>query len=438
MFEQDKYLTTLRKAYKKSLALHLSAVIMSLLFVGYMLVGEVITIPLIGCIAAGVGAVVAIAGYAIERALYRKGKNAFWVMIPCIIVPPFSFLIIGGGIGLSGINTVSVTPYFAAFILFRAVIPLIQLLRDGARLREGDPCETVGAVKKNTRRVEGGRTGESYLLFEDELTHETHLLRVSHLSPAHRYRVFYLPHSGLAAGEVIPDDVTFDPFGNPIEREVTEEGEAKKAPYREDEGYAEKPDYDENGGYAEKPAYDEDGGYAVKPDYTEVESDTAQASYAEAYAPTEDNVSPYRDSRYAPNSPDRQKAARYAVAGKVCKVLTFICFGLVFVGAISAKVTAASPLIILFFIPLIVVALLNSYFKHKELKLRCTERAIAFCIDTVRRSSGKSSTRHPIVEYQVDGVRHTAELSISCTRGAVGETYTIYYDPLDPDTVRAE
>ncbi len=424
MFEQDKYLTTLRKAYKKSLGLHLSAVIMSLLFVGYMLVGEVITIPLIGCIAAGAGVAAAIADYAIERALYRKGKNAFWVMIPCIIVPPFAFLIIGGEIGLSGINTVSVTPYFASFIFFRAAIPLIQLLRDGGRLRESDPCETVGTVKKNTRRVEGERTGESYLLFEDELTHEVHLLRVSGISPAHRYRVFYLPNSGLAVGEVIPDDVTFDPFGNPIEREVTEETTV------------EQPSYNEDSGYADKPAYDEDGGYAVKPDYTEDESDTAQASYTEAYAPTAVETPPYRDSRYDPNSPDRQKAAKYATASKVCKVLTFVCFGLVFVGAISAKVTTASPLIILFFIPLVVVALLNSYFKHKELKLRCTKRTTAFCVDTVRRRSGKHSHIHPIVEFEVDGVRHTAELSISCTRGAVGETYTIYYDPLDPDTVR--
>ncbi len=434
MFETDKQLTALRKAYKKSLALHLTAVIISLLFVGYMLVGEVITIPLVGCIAAGVGVAAAIADYAIERALYRKGKNAFFVLILCMILPLFAFAAVSSAMGLQGINNIS--SYVASFIFFRAAIPLIQLLRDGARIREGDPCETVGAVKKNTRRVEGERTGESYLLFEDELTHEVHLLRVSGISPAHRYRVFYLPHSGLAVGEVIPDDVTFDPFGNPIEREITEEGEAEKTAYDENGDYAEKPAYDENGGYAEKPAYDENGGYAVKPDYTEVESDTAQASYAEAYAPTEGNASPCRDSRYDPNSPDRQKAAKYATAAKVCKVLTFVCFGAAFVGAISAKVTDASPLILLFFIPLIVVALLNSYFKHKELKLRCTKRTTAFCIDTVRRRSGKHSHIHPIVEFEVDGVRHTAELSISCTRNAVGETYTIYYDPLDPDTVR--
>ncbi len=36
------------------------------------------------------------------------------------------------------------------------------------------------------------------------------------------------------------------------------------------------------------------------------------------------------------------------------------------------------------------------------------------------------------------GVLHTAELSISCSKGDVGELYTIYYDPLDPDSVRSE
>ena len=167
----------------------------------------------------------------------------------------------------------------------------------------------------------------------------------------------------------------------------------------------------------------------------EDESDT-EPSYTKPYASEGSGETVYRDSRYDPNSPDRQKAAKYATAAKVCRMLTFLCFGIVFVGAISAKVTDTSPILIFFFIPLIIVALLNSHFKHQELKLRCTKRTTAFCIDTVRRRSGKHSHLHPIVEYEVDGVRHTAELSVTCTRGAVGETYTIYYDPLAPDTVR--
>ncbi len=422
MFDNDQQIQSLRKAYKKNLWLNLSSMFVSLLFVGYMLVGEVISDPLMACIAAGVGAIAAVADYAIERALYRKGKNAFFVMVLCMVLP---LLALGAVVTLGRLpwtSGASFLPYVAAFIFLRAAIPLIQLLRDGSCLRENDPCETVGAVKKNTRRVEGERSGESYLLFEDELTSEVHLLRLNHLSPAHRYRVFYLPHSGLAVGEEIPDDVTFDPFGNPTRREVSEE--------TAEEAFA----YAVQGSYTEKPEYNEDGGYAVKPDDTEDESNTAQTSYAEAYAPA--GGTPYRDSRYYPNSPERQKAAKYATAAKVCKVLTFLCFGIVFVGAISAKVTDASPILIFFFIPLIVVALLNSHFKHQELKLRCTKRTTAFCIDTVRRRSGKSSHLHPIVEYEVEGVRHTAELSVTCTRGAVGETYTIYYDPLAPDTVR--
>ena len=420
----DIQLASLRKAYQKNLWLNLSAAIMSLLFVGYMLVGEVISDPLMACIAAGVGAIAAVADYAIERALYRKGKNAFFVMVLCMVLP---LLALGAVVTLGRIpwtSGASFLPYVAAFIFLRAAIPLIRLLRDGSRLRENAPCETVGAVKKNTRRVEGERAGESYLLFEDELTREVHLLRVNHLSPAHRYRVFYLPHSGLAVGEEIPDDVTFDPFGNPTRREVSEE--------TVEEAFS----YAAQGSYTEKPEYNEDGGYAPKTDDSEDESNTARAFCDEPYTSEGSGETVYRDSRYDPNSPERQKAAKYATAAKVCKVLTFLCFGMVFVGAISAKVTDASPLLIFFFIPLIIVTLLNSHFKHQELKLRCTERAIAVCIDTVRRRSGKHSHLHPIVEYEAEGVRHTAELSVTCTRGAVGETYTIYYDPLAPDTVR--
>ena len=394
----DIQLASLRKAYKKNLWLDLSAVFASLLFVGFMLLGEAITVPWIGGIAAGIGAAAAIADYIIEKALRRKGKKASFVLILCMILPLLLLVVVSRAMGLQVLDSASPLPYFAAFIFLRAAIPLIQLLRDGARLREGDLCETVGAVKKNARRIDGERAGASYLLFEDELTHEVHLLYASHISPLRRYRMFFLPHSGLAMGEEIPDNVTFDPFGNPIEREVTEEPITEAPPYHEESNQPEAPVYPE------------------------------EETFNETEKP--------RDSRYDPNSPERQKAAKYATAAKVCKVLTFVCFGIVFVGAISAKVTDASPLLIFFFIPLIVVALLNSYFKNKELKLRCTKRALSVCIYTVRRRSGKHSHLHPVVEYEVDGRRLTAELSITCTRGAVGETYTIYYDPLEPTTVR--
>ena len=87
---------------------------------------------------------------------------------------------------------------------------------------------------------------------------------------------------------------------------------------------------------------------------------------------------------------------------------------------------------------LIPFLILSEVFKGKELKIRCTKRTTAFCIDTVRRRSGKHSTRHPIVEFEVKGVTHTVELSVSCSRDAVGDLYTLYYDPLDPDVVRPE
>lgn len=400
MFDNDQQIQSLRKAYKKNLRLNLSAVITSLLFVGFMLVGEVIPDPLMACIAAGVGAIAAVADYAIERALYRKGKNAFFVLILCLVLP---LLALGAVVTLGRLpwtNATSFLPYVAAFIFLRAAIPLIQLLRDGSRLREGDSCETVGAVKKNTRRVEGGREGESYLLFEDELTHETHLLRVNHLSPTHRYRVFYLPHSGLAVGEEIPDGVTFDPFGNPIERGITEETSE------------------------DPPVYNEDSDSVSSPDYVEEDAEPVG------------DPPPYRDSRYDPNSAARQKAAKYAIVGKVCTALAFVMFGVCAVGAVMIKASNTSPVLLLAIIPTAIFLLLGSYFKNQDLKLRCTKRTTAFCIDTVRRRSGKHSHLYPIVEYEVEGVRHTAELSVSCGRHAVGEMYTIYYDPLEPDTVR--
>jgi hypothetical protein len=118
--------------------------------------------------------------------------------------------------------------------------------------------------------------------------------------------------------------------------------------------------------------------------------------------------------------------------------LTFVFFGGMFLGALMAKENL-NPGAMLLTIPLFVLAIIFSeVFKSKELKIRCTKRTTGFCVDTVRRKSGKTSTRHPIVEFEVKGVTHTVELSVSCSRDAVGDIYTLYYDPLDPDTVRPE
>lgn len=395
-------LSALRNAYMKSLWIDLSAVFASLLFAGYMLLGEVITFPPVGGFAAGLGVIAAITSYAIEHTLYRKGRNAFFVLILCMILPPLIFVVVGKAAGLQGSDSASALPYFASFIFLYAAIPLVQLLRDGPRLREGDLCETVGRMKKNTRRREVTVGWATYLLFEDELTGKVHLLRMGSLSPQLRYRVLYLPHSGMAAGEPIPDHVTFDPFGNPIEREVTEETDTDKAPCGEVESYV------------EKPAYVEDESEA-----------TAEATYSRPEGGKPD-----------PNPPERQKAAKLALYHKVCKVLGYALLTIPLLGTIMIKEANSSPILLLLVLPSLATLLLSSFFKSRELKLRCTVRTTAFCVDTVRRRSGKSSHLHPIVEYEADGVRHTAELSISCTRSSVGELYTIYYDPLDPTTVR--
>ena len=139
-----------------------------------------------------------------------------------------------------------------------------------------------------------------------------------------------------------------------------------------------------------------------------------------------------------PNSPERKRAAKFGVASKVCKVLTFVFFGGIFVGALMAK-EDLNPGAMLLTIPFFVLAIiLSEAFKSKELKIRCTRRTTGFCVDTVRRRSGKHSHRYPIVEFEVKGVTHTVELSVSCSRDAVGDLYTLYYDPLDPDVVRPE
>jgi hypothetical protein len=215
---------------------------------------------------------------------------------------------------------------------------------------------------------------------------------------------------------VIPDNVTFDPFGNPIEREVeADEQPTEKLAYSE-ESYAEKPDYTEEG-HEEKPWYQNPEAFSNEPPKEE---------------PAEAEAMPN------PNSPERIRAAKYGMASKVCKVLTFVFFGGMFLGALMAKENI-DPSLMLLTIPLLVAsAILNGVFKDKELKIRCTKRTTAFCVDTVRRKSGKHSTRHPIVEFEVNSVTHTVELSISCSRDAVGDIYPLYYDPLDPDVVRPE
>ena len=412
----ENQIQSLRKKYHKTLWAHIGLSALSVA-AAFLLAYSPLFSPeelIPWLVAAGVGLALAAVEYAIERALLKRGKRIHRLMSTIFFIV-LLLLITLWEAGAFGGYALQLYPLLLGFLFTRPLIPAMGLLRDAGALRDGDPCETVGRMKSGSRREEATAGRDTYLLFEDELTHEVRILRMGSVSPLHRYRVFYLPHSGLAVGEVIPDNITFDPFGNPIEREV-----------EADEQTTEKPDYTEKS-------------YTVKPDYTEESAEKPWYQNPEAFSTNPPKPEPKEDTSMPdPNSPERKRAAKFGVASKVCKVLTFVFFGGMFLGAFMAKENL-NPGAMLLTIPLFVLAIiLSEVFKSKELKIRCTKRTTAFCIDTVRRRSGKHSTRHPIVEFEVKGVTHTVELSVSCSRDAVGDLYTINYDPLDPDVVRPE
>ena len=408
----ENQIQSLRKKYNKTLWAHIGLSALSVAAAFLLAYSPLFTseelIPWL--VAAGVGLALAIVEYAIERALFKRGKRVHRLMSTIFFIV-LLLLITLWEAGAFGGYALQLYPLLLGFLFTRPLIPAIGLLRDARRLRNGDPCETVGRMKSGSRREEATAGRDAYLLFEDELTHEVRILRMGSVSPLHRYRVFYLPHSGLAVGEVVPDDVTFDPFGNPIEREVEEAEHPTEKPAYSEEGYTVKPDYAEEP--AEKPWYQDPEAFSTNPPKPEPKEDTSMPD---------------------PNSPERKRAANFGKAAKICKVLTFVFMGVMFLGVITTQ----SPSMIALFFLMIPMIILSEVFKSKELKLRCTKRTTAFCIDTVRRKSGKHSTRHPIVEFDVEGVTHTVELSVSCSRDAVGDIYTLYYDPLDPDVVRPE
>ena len=423
----ENQIQSLRKKYNKTLWAHIGLSALSVA-AAFLLAYSPLFSPeelIPWLIAAGVGLALAAVEYTIERALFKRGKRVHRLMSVFFFVILLLLFTLWDA-GAFGGYALQLYPLLLGFLFTRPLIPAIGLLRDARRLRDGDPCETVGRMKSSSRREEATAGRDTYLLFEDELTHEVHLLRMGSVSPLHRYRVFYLPHSGLAVGEVIPDNVTFDPFGNPIEREVEEDERPAEKPAYSEERYAEKADYTEKG-------------YTVKPDYTEESTEKPWYQNPEAFSTNPPKPEPKEDTSMPdPNSPERKRAAKFGVASKVCKVLTFVFFGGMFLGAFMAK-EDLNPGAMLLTIPFFVLAIiLSEVFKSKELKIRCTRRATGFCVDTVRRRSGKHSHRYPIVEFEAGGVTHTVELSITCSRDAVGDIYTLYYDPLDPDVVRPE
>ena len=418
----DNQKVALRKLYNKTLWSYIGVAALSVAATAFLIVGNVVHSDqaLYWVAVAWVGLGLAAVEFLIERTLYKKGKKGV-LLLPAFMMGLLFLYVLFAKSGLIDGLLLLFYPLALGFVAGRPLIPAIGLLRDAGSLRDGELRESVGRIKAGTHRknTEAGRG--AYVLFEDELTHEVHLLHMGHISPLHRYRIFYLPHSGLAVGEVIPDNVTFDPFGNPIEREV-EEPITEKPAYTE-EDYAEKPDYTEES-------------YTVKPDYREEEpAEKPWYQNPEAFSDSPPKPEPKEDTSMPdPNSPERKRAAKFGVASKVCKVLTFVTIGVLFLGGIATQ----SPSMIALFFLMIPMIILSEVFKSKELKIRCTKRTTAFCIDTVRRRSGKHSTRHPIVEFEVKGVTHTVELSISCSRDAVGDIYTLYYDPLDPEVVRPE
>lgn len=395
MYDNDTKLASLRKKYNKTLWTYIGVSVLSMA-VSFFLVYRYLSaddslIPWL--IAAGAGLVLATIECAIERALYKRGKNADILLLGFVLGTAVVFLALTNTILLDGYTHLFL-PVILGFLFNRPLIPAIGLMRDYSRLNEGNPSETVGRMKSDSRRWESAVGKSSYLLFEDELTGEVRLLLMGSMDPSRRYRVLYLPHSGLAVGEAIPDNVTFDPFGNPIERDDTEE----------------------------KPAYTEDS-YADKPDYSEPND-------------TEPPHTPPTPEELDPNSPARKKAAKFALASKVCKGLAYVGVGLTLIGGIILDDTPGAVLVFPAVLLVFGGFLLGDYFKKQDRKLRCTRRTTARCIDTVRRKSGKHSHLYPVVGFEVDGVSYTAELSVTCSHSSVGELYPIYYDPLDPESVR--
>jgi hypothetical protein len=256
MYVRDDPLTALKKLYRKNLLADIGAslsavVLMILLFVAdpdsFTPEGLAITLAL--------SLALAITEYILERLLRKRGLSSAVVSSVCLII----ILILGAlllGASLAGL---------LGFFFFRPLLPLVALLRDRARLADGALCESIGQAKKGSRQVVpyGLENLDTVVLFEDELTHQKHLIRAVGISSLHRCRVYFLPHSGLAVGEIIPDGMQFDPFGNPVDP-------------------------------VESPA----------------DGQTSDVAF---------DAPPSGASRSVdPNSPERQKAARYAACKKIC------------------------------------------------------------------------------------------------------------------------
>lgn len=422
LYDNERHLTALRKKYRTLMGTYVGTALLMLCLAGaYFAVGPGHTgspVPL--AVTAAVGLALAAAEYALERALFKKGKQTPFLLLGFFVLLVLLFLLAQQTRILEG-NTTLFYPLVLAFLIGRPLIAAAALLRDGARLREGDLSETVGRVKEGSRR-EASEGRAVHVLFEDELTHETRLLRMGSVSPDRRYRVFYLPDSGLAVGEIIPDHLTFDPFGNPVERE-TEAAEDVPHPA----------DTVADTAVADTPA-DAAADFIITAD-THTESDPDIHTAPDTHTDPAEASEPRAARGPIPTPEDRRRAQQLALYKKLSTVAgtLFVIGGMILGVAIGNGLMAFLP-----FIPGVVLVILSSVFESRRLKLICTVRVVAVCVDTVYRHHGKSGSTHPIVSYEADGVTHTAELKVSCSRRSVGELYTIYYDPEDPDTVRSK
>ncbi len=145
---------------------------------------------------------------------------------------------------------------------------------------------------------------------------------------------------------------------------------------------------------------------------------------------------PNGSTKFKTTPRNQRLAAKYAKKAKVCFAVTIVGFVLLLLACFLIK--SSAPWAIFCFLPFLGIMALGFYYQKQERKLRCTRRTTAVCVNTVLRNTSRIPSRHPIVEYEVDGEKLTAELASTCAQDAVGETYVIYYDPLDPSVVREE
>ena len=386
-YTPDQHLPALRSLFRKNLLANLGAMAAAVLAFGLFFgFDHDLHTPLSMGISIGLSAVASVTEFFIERALHKRGRSTAWVYFFFFLLPLLILLAMSRS-GLFPAESISGILFAVCFIFFRPLISVVILLMDSRRLREGAPLEAVGRMKPYSHR-DGDAPGlDTSLLFEDELTHATLMLHTREMSPDHRYRVWYLPRTGLAVSQPIPDDAEVDPFGN-----------------------------------------------LIQPDANPFISDSPETN---SFTPTEPEQEPTRSpsASHDPNSPERRRAAKLALWSRACTFLSYGLIGFAFLSAVIFKTTDQAPVFFVMVFPAAGLMVLSNHLKNRGLKLRCTVQATAHCVDTVRRRSGKHSHYYPIVEFEVNGVPYTAELSTTCSPNAVGEPYTVYYDPLDPKTV---